>query len=198
MNQTPPVVENYFENTADPDQFTAIVEQYQNPVYHLCVRMLGDPAEAEDAAQETFWKAYKNMQSYDSQRPFLTWLLSIAAHHCIDHIRKRKIHAVSIDVLPDDILPDHDPGPEGETILSEDQIRIRNLLHILSPEDRTAVILRYWYDFSDEEIGNVLHLTVGAVKSRLFRARKLMAKEWLENENTEKLPPRRSHEPSTL
>lgn len=198
MNQTSPEVLEALKHPLDPENFTVIVEQYQRPVYNLCARMLGDAVEAEDAAQETFWKAYKNIQSYDPQRSFLTWLLSIAAHYCIDQIRKRRFSAVSIDGMPDDFIPDLDPLPETSTAQSEEQKSIRELLDVLAPEDRSAIIMRYWYDFSDEEIGNMLHLSVSAVKSRLFRARKQMAQEYLRRQNPMILPSRRTHEPSTV
>lgn len=198
MSATAHNVSESKEHPIDPANFTAIVEQYQRPVYNLCARMLGDEVDAEDAAQETFWKAYKNIQSYDSQRPFLTWLLSIAAHYCIDQIRKRRFGSVSIDAMPDDFIPDLAMLPESAAAQSEEQTRIRGLLCVLSAEDRSAVIMRYWYDFSDEEIGKVLHLTVSAVKSRLFRARKLMAQEWLTQNSSQPLPARRTHEPSAI
>jgi RNA polymerase sigma-70 factor, ECF subfamily len=198
MNQTLPEAVDLLQHPLDPENFTEVVEQYQKPVYNLCARMLGDPDEAEDAAQESFWKAYKNISSYDPQRPFLTWLLSIAAHYCIDQIRKRRFTSISMDIMPEDFIPDLEPSPDSEAAQTEEQHKIRGLLDILAPEDKSAVIMRYWYDFSDEEIGSVLHLTVSAVKSRLFRARKIMAQEWLKNETPTILPTRRTHEPSAV
>ena len=82
------------------EAFTQLVETYQRPVYNLCYRMLGDANEAEDASQETFLRVYKNIKRYDHKRPFSTWLLSIAAHHCIDQIRKRHLVVVSMDAIP--------------------------------------------------------------------------------------------------
>ncbi len=198
MNHITPEVTEALKHPMDPENFTEIVEQFQKPVYNLCARMLGDPDEAEDAAQETFWKAYKNIHSFDPQRSFLTWLLSIAAHYCIDQIRKRRFSSLSMDIMPEDFIPDLEPSPEMMTSQTEEQKKIRGLLDILAPEDKTAVIMRYWYDFSDEEIGNVLNLTVSAVKSRLFRARKQMAQEWLKNDTPTLLPTRRTHEPSAV
>jgi RNA polymerase sigma-70 factor (ECF subfamily) len=79
------------------DAFTNLVETYQKPVYNLCYRMLGESEAAEDAAQETFLKAYQNLSRYDRERSFATWLLSIAAHYCIDRLRRRRFPSVSID-----------------------------------------------------------------------------------------------------
>jgi RNA polymerase sigma-70 factor (ECF subfamily) len=162
------------------EAFTHLVEQYQTPVYNLCYRMLGEPESAEDAAQESFLRAYQNLDRYDLERPFITWLLSIAAHYCIDRLRRR--HFVSVPVDDDEApfeLPDPAaPNPEAEAVRSEEQERIHILLEGLDPTDRAAVTLRYWHDFSEVEIAESLSLTVSAVKSRLFRARRSLAKAW--------------------
>jgi RNA polymerase sigma-70 factor, ECF subfamily len=159
----------------DEQAFTRLVEQYQNPVFNLCYRMLGDPYEAEDASQETFLKAYRAIRRYDNSRPFATWLLSIASHHCIDMIRRRRMQLVSIDSMPGETIPDQQVLPEAAVRLNEEQQQIQNLLGELSPTDRSAVILYYWYEHSYEEIAEALALTESAVKSRLHRARKVLA-----------------------
>lgn len=165
--------------TGNSDAFKLIVESYQKPVYNLCFRMLGDPYEAEDAAQETFIRALKNIKRYDTKRSFSTWLLSIAAHYCIDQLRKRRINFLSTDDSPLIALKDKSLGPESEVILNEEQIQVRNLLKLLNPTDRAAVIMYYWYDFSYEEIARSLSLTISAVKSRLHRSRQALAEGWL-------------------
>lgn len=163
----------------DGNAFTQLVETYQKPVYNLCYRMLHNAEDAEDAAQETFLRAYKNMRRYDPNRPFSTWLLSIAAHYCIDQIRKRRMTVVGIEDLPVPDLPDGSPGPETLTGRSEEQRRIRDLLDTLDETDRAAVVMYYWYEFSYAEISEALGLTQSAIKSRLHRARRAMAETWL-------------------
>src|SRR5574340_303463 len=162
------------------EAFTRIVETYQTPVYNLCYRMLGDANAAEDAAQETFLRVFQHIQRYDQKRPFATWLLSIAAHYCIDRLRRRKLPAFSIDEadeseagyeLPDTAAPD----PEVESIKKEDRNRLNGLLHHLDATDRAAIVMRYWHDLSEAEIAESLNLSVSAVKSRLHRARREMA-----------------------
>jgi RNA polymerase sigma-70 factor (ECF subfamily) len=96
----------------DQDAFTQIVEQYQKPVYNMCYRMLGNPQAAEDAAQETFWRVYKNLKRYDSKRKFATWLLSIAAHYCIDQQRKKRLPAIDINEIIEFSAEDPAPKPE--------------------------------------------------------------------------------------
>ena len=166
----------------DPQAFTWLVETYQRPVYNLCYRMLGNAQDAEDGAQETFLRAYKSMQRYDPKRSFSTWLLSIAAHYCIDQIRRRRLQLVSVEDLPTPDLPDPTPGMESKLSRKEEQRRVRAVLNTLDPVDRAAVVMYYWYDFSYKEISQALSLTVSAVKSRLHRARRAMAQEWLDRQ----------------
>ena len=97
------------------EAFTQLVETYQKPVYNLCYRMLGDPLEAEDAAQESFWRAYQALKRYDPQRSFITWLLSIAAHYCIDQQRRKRLPVVPVEILPEEAVPrwSTQPGTGG-------------------------------------------------------------------------------------
>jgi len=148
-----------------------LVRAYQVPVYNLSYRMLGDRMEAEDAAQETFLRAFRNLGQYNPDRPFRNWLLSIAAHHCVDLLRRRRPTVPLDEALHGEA--GHDP--EGAVVRREAQERIQRLLMDLPPTDRAAVTLRYWYDCSYEEIAEMLGATVSAVKSRLYRARRALA-----------------------
>jgi len=182
----------------DEDAFTILVETYQTPVYNLCYRMLGESGSAEDAAQETFWRAWQNLNRYDPQRSFITWLLSIAAHFCIDQQRKRRISIFELDEFPDfDISNPQEPTPEKVVTLNEEDTALHTLINQLSPQDRAAVILKYWNDCSEEEISQMLSLTVSAVKSRLHRARKQLA-EMLSAGQTTNLNKRRQNESPAL
>jgi RNA polymerase sigma-70 factor (ECF subfamily) len=175
----------------DDDSFTNLVETYQKPVYNLCYRMLGEMEAAEDAAQETFLKAYQNLTRYDRERSFATWLLSIAAHHCIDKLRRRRFNSVSIDEDEEGQtdIPDHSvPDPESEIMKHQQRERLQDCLQSLDPTDRAAVAMRYWQDCSEVEIAQALKLTVPAVKSRLHRARRALAELW------EEKPTRMRHE----
>jgi RNA polymerase sigma-70 factor, ECF subfamily len=158
--------------------FSNLVEAYQRPVFNLCYRMLGNAEDAEDAAQETFLRAYQSIRRYDRSRPFSTWLLSIGAHYCIDQMRRRRMQIVSIEDLPTQDVPEPAPGPEAGLSRKEEQAAMKAVLQTLDPVDRAAVVLYYWYDCSYEEIGEALNLTQSALKSRLHRARRAMAEEW--------------------
>ncbi len=156
----------------DMDAFARLVSLYQAPIYNLAYRMLGERMEAEDAAQETFLRAFRNLSRYDSTRPFRNWLLSIAAHYCVDCIRRRR-PTVALD---DEATPEVLHGEPGDAVAAwEARERIQRLLMRLPAEDRAAVTLRYWYDCSYEEMAQILGTTVSAVKSRLHRARLSLA-----------------------
>ncbi len=160
----------------DDVAFGNLVQSYQRPVFNLCYRLLGTATEAEDAAQETFLRAYTRLHSYDPNRKFASWLLAVASHYCIDQLRRRRFKLVSWDDLPPwSMLPDPRPQPEEVTISNEAETLIRSLLDTLPPEYRAAVVLRYWQGLSYQDIAETLDTTVSAIKSRLFRARQMMA-----------------------
>jgi RNA polymerase sigma-70 factor (ECF subfamily) len=197
VNNLEPAVLNQVHQ-GNQEAFTDLVETYQRPVYNLCYRMLGDADEAEDASQETFLRVYRNIKHYDADRPFSTWLLSIAAHLCIDQLRKRHMVVISMDNTPYLEPADGSPGPEHTFYLKEDQRRVQALLKTLNPHDRAAVIMYYWYDFSYEEIAKSLALTSSAVKSRLHRARLSMAQTWSDQMASNFMPERNPHESSAF
>ncbi len=160
----------------DRQAFSRLVEAYTRPVFNLTYRMLGNPQEAEDAAQETFLRAYTRLGQYDGGYKFSTWLFSIANHHCIDRLRKRRTIQVSIDDNPVlENLESEAPQPEHMALQHERSTEIQMLLNQLEPEYRTPLVLRYWEGMSYEEIAASMELTVPAIKSRLFRARQRLA-----------------------
>lgn len=166
----------------DSQAFTIIVQNYQTAVYNLCYRMLGNPGDAEDAAQETFLRAYRAIHRYDPNRKFSTWILSIATNYSIDQLRKRRLFTLSLDAIPYLDVRDQSVGPEGALVVGERQQKVQILLNTLKPKDRAAVVMRYWYDYSYDEIGEMLNLTNDAVKSRLHRARRALALEWADQD----------------
>lgn len=158
--------------------FTNLIERYERAVYNLCYRMLGNPNEAEDAAQEAFLRAYRAIKRFDADRKFSTWVMSIASNYCIDQLRKRRLFTLSLDEMPFLDVSEKDPGPEGHLINVEFESEVRGTLSSLGEMDRAAVILRYWYELSYDEIADMLDLSNSAVKSRLHRARRVLAEAW--------------------
>lgn len=178
---TDPIITQWVKASiqGDQDAFAEIVYTFQDAVYNLCYRMLADHVEAEDAAQEAFLKAYHHLDRYDETRPFKTWLLSIASNHCIDRLRKRRMTWVSIDEPTSATLAlsSSDPQPEQAALNNEASRQIQVLLDELEPDYRAAVVLRYWYDYSYAEIAEMTDSTESAIKSRLYRARQLLAEK---------------------
>jgi len=166
----------------DQEAFACLVKAYQTAVYNLAYRMLGNAAEAEDAAQEAFLKAYTRLNTYNSERKFSSWLLAIASHHCIDRLRQRRF-ALSLDELPPWRWLSSSRRPEEVVIRSEERDEVRQLLAQLPPHYRAAVILRYWHDLSYQEIAEATETTESAVKSTLYRARRMLAQGTLAHQN---------------
>lgn len=181
MSTPDPVVIEWVQAAVEGDQdaFAELVYTYQDAVYNLCYRLLSERTEAEDAAQEAFLRAYLNLQRYDPSRSFKTWLLTIASNHCIDRLRRRRLTWLSIDddPLPPLSLNSDEPEPEHASILKEQRGALQELLNELNPDYRAAVVLRYWYDYSYIEIADILETTESAIKSRLFRARQILAEK---------------------
>ena len=191
--------------TGDKEAFSKLVEIYQKPVYSVCYRMLGTPTAAEDAAQEAFIRAYQALDRYDPERSFATWLLSIASNYSIDQLRKKKVTILSMDNEKHAWLapPDPGPSPEKAALDKEKQALVQAILVDLHETDRAAVVLQYWHDYSYDEIAETLNLSSSAVKSRLFRARRLMAEKWQELQLISAPPvnstaKRIANEPSTI
>jgi RNA polymerase sigma-70 factor (ECF subfamily) len=162
----------------DKAAFGMLIEAYQTPVYNLAYRMLRNAREAEEAAQEAFIRAYTRLDSYDPNRKFSTWLLSITSNYCIDLLRKRRAILLSIDApLPPHpaLMSDRDDRPEVQVMAGEREEIVQSLLDELPDDYREAVVLRYWYDLSYEEIAEIMDTTISAIKSRLFRARRQLA-----------------------
>jgi RNA polymerase sigma-70 factor (ECF subfamily) len=170
----------------DHEAFSHLVEAYQIPVYNLAYRMLGDAREAEDAAQETFLRAYTRLTTYQTDKKFSSWLLAIASHHCIDRLRRRRFTWLSLDELP---FLDQAAGarnqPEEAALRQEERDEVRKMLDQLPPQYRAAVILRYWYELSYREIAEVMGTTESAVKSRLYRARDMLTQRALASQTEE-------------
>lgn len=162
----------------DLEAFNTIVVAYQNQVYGLCLRMLGSPQAAEDAAQEAFISAFRNVGRMrgESVRP---WLLRIASNACIDeHRRRRRRPQVSLDVASQEDEPERplevaDPsaGPEQQALRGELREALQAELLSLPSDQRLAVILCDVEGLSYDEIATTMKSSVGTVKSRISRGR---------------------------
>ncbi len=160
----------------DATAFVTLVERYKRAVYSLAYRLLGNAADAEDAAQETFVRAYTRLNTYQPGSRFGSWLLSITSHWCIDFLRRRR--AVSLDEL--EVRPVADEAGDHPEILamqSERRDEVQRWLNALPAPYRSVLVLRYWHDLSYSEISETTGLPVSTIRMRLFRARQLLVKE---------------------
>lgn len=166
----------------DQDIFSVLVERYKDAVQNLAYRMLGNATEAEDVTQETFVRAYTQLATYKSVHKFSTWLLSIASHLAIDQLRRRRFLALPLEDVPFlEWIVDVGVNPEQSALQGEQHDEIQHYLQRLPGKYRAVIVLRYWYDFSYEEIASALKLTPALVKARLHRARELLARYMQQN-----------------
>lgn len=161
----------------DQQAFASLVTKYKDSVFNVAYRMLGNPSEAEDVAQEAFVRAYTQLHTYKDSHRFSTWLLSIASHLSIDQLRRRRFLALPLENVPFlDWITDLSLGPEESALAVEASDEMQRVLSVLPAKYRAVLVLRYWHDLSYEEIADVLHLTPALVKARLHRARELVAR----------------------
>ncbi len=160
----------------DQEAFAGLVRAYQAPVYNLAYRMLGTAGEAEEAAQETFLRVYRRLGTYDEEQKLSSWVLAIASHYCVDRLRRRRLTFLSLDDAPAAALTEGEGhSPEKGLLEREREQEIQGLLACLPEGYRAVLVLRYWQDLSYDEMAQVLGTSESAVKSRLHRARELLA-----------------------
>ncbi|MCD9025689.1 RNA polymerase sigma factor SigW [Cohnella silvisoli] len=168
----------------DQRAFAEIVDLYKDKLYHLAYRMTGNRQEAEDVVQEAFLRVYKNLDRYDENQKFSTWIYRIATNLSIDRLRKRRA-IYSLDAESSDhegldgyaMLPSDDRTPESELLLSETQRLIHEAIATLPVKYKSVMILRYLQDLSLQEISDVLDMPVTTVKTRVHRGREFLRKK---------------------
>jgi len=166
----------------DQKAYAALMKHYHDALYFMLLKMTNNPSDADDLAIEAFSKAFNKLDKYTPDFAFSTWLFRIAANNCIDFLRKSKKSGQSPDMgsepqgekdQPDD-TPSLTPGPEESLIKSQQVKMMRAVVEKLKPHYRTLVELRYYKEYSYEEIARELNLPPGTVKAQLFRARELL------------------------
>jgi RNA polymerase sigma factor (sigma-70 family) len=149
--------------------FNELVLRHQAVVYNVCLRMLGDPQQAEDATQETFFAAYRSIKSFRGG-VFRGWLLRIAANQCYDALRQRRRRP--IEPLSDEpLVVDPGPKPDDLAVGTETVAALEAAISRLSPEQRLCVLLIDVQGLDYDEAAEAMSLNLGTVKSRLSRAR---------------------------
>lgn len=167
----------------DQKAYADLMNNYRDSLYYMLLKMTNDPIDAEDLTIEAFGKAFKNLGNYTPEYAFSTWLFKIATNNCIDFIRKKKRMNFAVsksydsDTEPQEIaknLPSATLDPEEKYIESQKIKLMRDVVEKLKPHYRKLVELRYFSEFSYEEISIEMNLPIGTVKAQLFRAREFL------------------------
>ena len=155
----------------DQNAFAALVRQVQRPVYGLCLRLLRTEGEAQEVAQETFLRAYQNLERYDLTRPFDLWVLAIARNLCLDLLRRRsRVQTEDVEEHAH-VLPSGDANAEDKAIAQQERKSLEEAMSLLSTEDREVLALYYVQKRTTKEIAEVIGVAPGTIMARLFRAR---------------------------
>lgn len=177
--------------------YATLMNRYRNSVFHMMLKMVNNREDADDLTLEAFGKAFNKLKSYAPRYAFSTWLFKIAINNCIDHIRKKRLHLLSID---DPIEPnsEHDYSnnlkastldPEEQFIRQQRVKLMRTVMNKLSMKYRLMIELRFFEELSYDEIAKELNIPLGTVKAQLFRAKEILynilqqpgAKAYLDN-----------------
>ena len=168
----------------DDNAFAEILKRYRQPLYHLLFKMVRNREEAEDLVQEAFIKAFKALASFNEEYAFSTWLYKIAVNNCIDYLRKKRLQTFSYDKpmeVKDGALrreyADYEPTPDKLLMSAEKSKLINRAIEELPPKYRTVIVLRHREEYSYEAIAEKLHLPLGTVKARIFRAREMLKRK---------------------
>ncbi len=165
----------------DPRACRDLVRKYQRQVFSVLMRVVRRAEDAEDLSQETFVRMFRALERYDPERPFTAWLFTIATRLAIDHLRRRRVQTVSLNVsepgsTEERTIDVEDTGlkPDEITSNAEEERNAQDLIDSLPEHYRIVVLLRHQQDLSYEEISEALNLPLGTVKARIHRARALL------------------------
>lgn len=159
--------------TGEPEALSLLVDEFRPNVLRLCTRMLG-PIDAEDCANEAFQKAQLRLTSYDGTQPFGRWLLSIAAHQCIDRLRRRSVEKRIFDASEAEVedLANNAVSALDLLVQSRLQSSVRDAVDRLPDRHRAPLVLRYFAEMDYDQIGEELGISRSQVASLLFRAKR--------------------------
>jgi RNA polymerase sigma-70 factor (ECF subfamily) len=161
--------------------YASLLNRYRDSIYFMLLKMVNNASDAEDLTIEAFGKAFRNIDSYTPNFAFSTWLFKIATNNCIDFIRKKQSSPSIIDSNQDDDsdnftinIQSDTPDPEEALIHSQKIAALRDIVSQLKPRYRTLIELRFFKEYSYEEISDEMKLPIGTVKAQLFRAKTLL------------------------
>lgn len=169
-------------DSGDQKAYAQLMDRYRDSIYFMLLKMVNNRDDADDLTIEAFGKAFNKLHQYTPNYAFSTWLFKIASNNCIDFIRKKKKNLLSLDKpfetndggeMTMDV-PSGTLDPEEIYIREQKKILMHGVVEKLKPRYRTLVELRYFKEYSYEEIAQELDLPLGTVKAQLFRAREFL------------------------
>jgi RNA polymerase sigma-70 factor (ECF subfamily) len=165
----------------DEKAFAKLLARYKDAIFFMLLKMVNNRNDAEDLTLEAFGKAFKNLHQYSPTYAFSTWLFKIASNNCIDFLRKKKGTFIPIETNNEQNenseqvkIKSKELNPEEKLIRKQKAILLHKVVRRLKPRYRTLVELRYFREFTYEEIAKELNLPLGTVKAQLFRAREML------------------------
>lgn len=175
----------------DQQAFAELMDRYRDTIYFMLLKMVKNKSDADDLTIEAFGKAFKNIHQYTPNYAFSTWLFKIASNNCIDFLRKRKANTISIEgqtdqsgnEIPINIQSDT-LDPEEDMIKQQKAKLMRSVVEKLKPRYKELVTLRYFKEYSYDEIAKEMDIPIGTVKAQLFRARELLNNILKKNQGT--------------
>jgi RNA polymerase sigma-70 factor (ECF subfamily) len=163
--------------SGDKTAMKTLVEKYKRKAYYLALGMVGNSDEAYDISQEAFIRVFRSARRFDLKQRFFPWFYSIIANLCKDCLSHReKRESKEVDISENEFLLVDERNPETEMIREEEVRSVRMALLKLSFEDREIIVLKHFRDMSYDEISALLKIPKGTVMSRLYYARKKLAK----------------------
>ncbi len=160
--------------------FASLMNRYRDSIYYMLLKMVNNASDAEDLTIEAFGKAFRSLDTYTPKFAFSTWLFKIATNNCVDFIRKKQLSPTPLDHLQDSLdnatinIQSDLPDPEESLINLQKIEALKDVVNQLKPRYKKLIELRYYKEYSYEEISSELKLPIGTVKARLYRAKSLL------------------------
>lgn len=157
----------------DVDAYAEVVRRYERRVRGVLVRLLDDDRDVEEAVQDSFVQAWRNLDRFRGDAAVFTWLYRIAVNEALARLRRKRLPTTPVDDTPERLLVAADPEtqPEGAAESGELQAFLAARIRALEPEYRAPLVLRDVVGLSNQEVADVLELSLAATKSRIHRAR---------------------------
>jgi RNA polymerase sigma-70 factor (ECF subfamily) len=153
------------------DAFSLLVEDYKTPIFNLAYRMTGNREDADELAQETFVRAYANLNKFQADQKFFAWLYTISLNIVRNHLRRQslwgKLWVGGVSVAA---MQDHSRNQEEGLLAKEAQQQLQEALLKLSHDQRSVLVLRFYEDLSFADIAQICGLPESTVKMRVYRA----------------------------